>query len=232
MSNVLAIVNQKGGVGKSTSSVYLAKALSRMNHSVLLVDFDPLSNTPARFGIKDGHGRCLLSFLKGETAIARSVIHVDGSFDLLTSGKDVVAVEVMAMNHAERELILSRALSMIRQEYDYIVVDAPSSLGLLTMNALAASDAALIPVRCDYFSYEGVSELLRTVGDVCKSLNSRLKVLGFVITHVFRELRSTPVNIRDIRKCFEGMVFDSMIYEDDELDTYYSQLANEIVPCF
>lgn len=231
MSNVLAIVNQKGGVGKTTSSIYLAKALSQMNHSVLLVDFDPLSHTPSRLEVKD-QNRGLLSLLKGETDVDHSVIHVGNTFDLLTADQDVMAIEVMAMKCHEREQILSSALLPVRLNYDYIVIDAPSSLGLLTLNALAASDAVLIPIRCDYFSYEGIAELLRTVSDVCKNLNSRLKVLGFVITHVFKELRSTPINIHDIRRCFDGMVFDSMVYEDDELDKYYSKLANEIVPCF
>lgn len=230
MSKVLAIVNQQGGVGKSTTSRYVARTLAGRGRSVLLVDFDPLSGTDTALGI-DGKNTGLVKCLEDGVNVGDSLVHVQDCLDLLTAGKDLIGLELAIIGREGRERVLDSCLSAIKSRYEFVVIDAPSSLGLLTTNAMVAADAALIPVRCNYFGQEGIAELMRATGSVGRTHNSKLNVLGFVVTHVFRELRSSQLNIDDIRNNYGDMVFGSLIHEGEDLCIDYSELTDEILQC-
>ena len=231
MGKVLAIVNQQGGVGKSTSSRHVAMTLAERGRRVLLVDFDPLSDTGTLLGV-DGRNTGFVKCLEDSGGnVCCSPVHVQDSLDLLTSGKDLIGLELAIIGREGRERVLDSCLKAIKDSYEVVVIDTPSSLGLLTTNALVAADAALIPVRCNCFGQEGIAELMRTVGSVERTLNNRLNVLGFVATHVFRELRSSKLNIDDIRNNYGDMVFGSLIHKGEDLCIDYSELTDEILQC-
>jgi chromosome partitioning protein len=124
--------------------------------------------------------------------------------------------------------VLSTLLSSIKGNYDYILIDTPSSLGLLSMNALTAADEVIIPLRCDVRIFEGMAELLRTINDVNNTLNPQLTIAGFLVTHVNRELRSTPLNLKEIHTCYGNKVFQTLIPNNDDLLVYYKQFATEL----
>ena len=229
MGSVLAIVNQHGGVGKSTSSRHIAQTLSGRGKSVLLVDFDPLSGTDQLLGFT---GRQLVKHLtEADGKLGESISHVDEHLDLLTAGKDLIELELAMTGHERREYLLDKGLQTLKGSYDFVIIDAPSSLGLLTENALAAADAALVPVRCHYFGQEGIAELMHTIGMVSATLNDRLRILGFVITHVFQSLRSSQPNINEIRNNYGNLVFNTLIHEAEDLEADYSKLTDEILQC-
>ncbi len=230
MGKVLAIVNQQGGSGKSTSSRHVARTLAERGRRVLLVDFDPLSGTDTALGV-DGSGTGLVRCLEDGGDVCGSLAHVRDNLDLLTAGKDLIGLELAIIGRERREWVLDSCLGTVRDSYELVVIDTPSSLGLLTANALVAADAALVPVRCNYFGQEGMAELMRTVGSVGRRLNERLNVLGFVVTHVFQNLRSSKWNIDDIRNNYGDLVFKTLIHEGEDLRADYSKLTDEILQC-
>lgn len=231
MGRVLAIVNQQGGVGKSTSSRSIARALSEQGRSVLLVDFDPLSNTDTMLGVDGRRTKFVKCLEDDESNVSDALVHIQDNLDLLTAGKDLIELELAIIGQERREQILDSCLSTIKDHYEFIIIDAPSSLGLLTANTLVAADAVIVPIRCNYFGQEGIAELMRMMGSISK-VNNKLKVIGFVVTHVFRNLRSSKLNITDIRNNYGNMVFTTLIHEEEDLKTDYSKLTNEILQCF
>lgn len=203
---------------------------------MLLVDFDPLSGTDQLLGRTDRQLGCtnrqLVKHLtEADGKLGESISHVDEHLDLLTAGKDLIELELAMTGHERREYLLDKGLQTLKGSYDFVIIDAPSSLGLLTENALAAADAALVPVRCHYFGQEGIAELMHTIGRVCATLNDRLRILGFVITHVFQSLRSSQPNINEIRNNYGNLVFNTLIHEAEDLEADYSKLTDEILQC-
>lgn len=197
---------------------------------MLLVDFDPLSGTDTALGV-DESGTGLVRCLEDGGDVCGSLAHVRDNLDLLTAGKDLIGLELAIIGRERREWVLDSCLGTVRDSYEFVVIDTPSSLGLLTANALVAADAALVPVRCNYFGQEGMAELMRTVGSVGRRLNERLNVLGFVVTHVFQNLRSSKWNIDDIRNNYGDLVFKTLIHEGEDLRADYSKLTDEILQC-
>jgi chromosome partitioning protein len=184
MSRVLAVVNQKGGVGKTTTSVNLAAALAQAGKRVLLVDLDPQGNATMGSGVdKRSLGRTVYHVLLGLGELPSARVRAErGGFDLLPANRDLAGAEVELVSLAGRETRLKAALERVAAEYDFILIDCPPSLSLLTVNALTAADRVLIPMQCEYYALEGLSDLVGTIKRVRAHLNPQLDIAGLLRT--------------------------------------------------
>ncbi len=184
MAKVIAVANQKGGVGKTTTSINLGASLGAVQRRVLLIDLDPQGNATMGSGI-DKHALTTSSYdvLMGEATLDEVVVAVEhGRYTLAPSNGDLTGAEVALLEELGRELRLKQALGPVLDTYDYVLIDCPPSLSMLTVNALVAADAVIIPMQCEYYALEGLSDLLNTIEKIHKILNSRLKVAGLLRT--------------------------------------------------
>lgn len=185
MGRIIAITNQKGGVGKTTSAVNLSATLAAADKRVLLIDMDPQGNATMGCGVNKStleHGT--VDVLLGEASVAKAKVALDEDlgFDLLPSNSDLTAAEVGLMKAKQRERVLDGVLGNEKNEYDYIVIDCPPALNMLTLNALSAADGVLIPMQCEYFALEGLSALLTTMDKVRQAVNPKLRIDGILRT--------------------------------------------------
>ena len=202
---VLVISNQKGGVGKTTTAISLGAALVEHGQRVLIIDLDPQAN--ATSGLGAGKNSAIYGVLLKEQPIKESVVHTElEGLDLIPSGPDMAGAEVELVPVMAREFRLREALRGAADTYDTVIVDCPPSLGLLTVNALAAGDAVVVPVQCEYYALEGLAQLLDTIEAVRKRLNSRLEVLAIVLTMEDRRNRLSMQVIEEVRKHFPLLV--------------------------
>jgi chromosome partitioning protein len=214
MARVLAIANQKGGVGKTTTAINLGASLAVAEQRVLIVDIDPQGNATSGLGVGKGEDRpTIYDVLVEERPVtecrARGV-HFD-TLDLVPSNRDLVGAEIELVDRPDREGILRRALDSVRDEYDFILVDCPPSLGLLTLNTLTASDAVLIPIQCEFYALEGLSQLLNTVRLVQRGLNPGLEIEGVLLTMYDRRLNLSKQVAEEAREYFGSKVFRTTI---------------------
>lgn len=215
MGRVLAVVNQKGGVGKSTTAVNLSAYLADAGEKVLLVDIDPQGNASSGVGIeKSSIDRCMYEVIIDQAKI-EDVIRptaVPGLF-VAPATINLAGAEIELVAVLSREIRLRNALSSVRDEYDWIVIDSPPSLGLLTINGLAAADAVLVPIQCEYYALEGLSQLMNTIRMVQAHLNPELVIEGVVMTMYDARTNLSQAVIDDVRSFFKGSVrvFDSVI---------------------
>jgi chromosome partitioning protein len=214
VARIIALANQKGGVGKSTSAMNLAAALALSGKKVLLVDSDPQGNASSGLGVnskeKEHH---LYHCLIGEVAADKVICGVDDHVDLhlIPTHIDLIGAEVELISATNRESFLAKALRPVRKNYDYILIDCPPSLGLLTINALTAADSVIIPMQCEYFALEGLSQLVRTIRLVKNSYNSRLVIEGLLLTMFDRRNKLTFQVAKEIRDHFQGTVYEAVI---------------------
>ncbi len=219
MSETLAVVNQKGGVGKTTTSVNLGSYLAASGKSVLIIDLDPQANASAGVGVKVPEGMpSLYDLLAGEVTIEQVIFPTnEDRLNIVPSTPDLAGAAIELMDEMHREYRLRRALKPIKESYDFILIDCPPSLGLLTINGLTAADRLLIPVQCEFYALEGLHQLLETVDLVRNHLNPRLQVLGAVLTMFDRRTALSRKVVREVRKTFPGHVFESIIPRNTEL---------------
>ena len=185
MGKIIAIANQKGGVGKTTTSINLSACLAELGKKVLVIDLDPQGNCTSGFGIeKEQIDNTVYELMLNKCSVKNSMMKVEGieNVTLIPSDVNLAGAEIELLEFNEKEYILRNSIDYVKEDYDYIIIDCPPSLNMLTVNAMTTADSMLIPIQCEYYALEGIRQLITTIGLVQKRLNSRLKIEGVVFT--------------------------------------------------
>ncbi|CAH8283987.1 chromosome partitioning protein [Mariniflexile fucanivorans] len=219
MGKIIAIANQKGGVGKTTTSINLAASLGVLEKKVLLIDADPQANATSGIGIDvDSIEIGTYQLLEHSSSAKDAIIKTETpNLDLIPAHIDLVAIEIELVDKEAREYMLKKALQEIKGDYDYILIDCAPSLGLLTLNALTAADAVIIPIQCEYFALEGLGKLLNTIKSVQKIHNPELDIEGLLLTMYDSRLRLSNQVVEEVQKHFNDMVFQTIIQRNVKL---------------
>ena len=212
MGKIISIANQKGGVGKTTTSINLSTVLAKRNKKTLLIDADPQGNATSGVGIDQEIKLSIYDVLIDETEIKEAIIKTQiKNLDVCPSNIDLAGAEVELVSMMSREQRLKEKLDIIKNEYDYIIIDCPPSLGLITLNAFTASDSVLIPVQCEYYALEGLGQLLYTVNLVKKHLNKNLEIEGALLTMFDSRTNLAKQVVDEVKKYFGDKVYKTVI---------------------
>ena len=250
MGRVIAITNQKGGVGKTTTSINLSASLAHLGHKVLLIDIDSQANASTGVGVYKGDADLTVFDLLVEDADPSKVIKTtkEENLYLIPSSQELSGLETMIVSDKKREYKLIEKINLVKQDFDYVIIDCPPSLGLLTINALTAADSTLIPVQCEYYALEGLTQLLNTIRIVQRRLNPNLSIEGVLLTMLDRRTKLGLDVINEVKLYFKEKVFNTIIprlvrlseapsfgqsiidYDlDSKASKFYLDLAKEVV---
>lgn len=213
MGKVIAVFNQKGGVGKTTTNVNLSASIGSMGKKVLVLDLDPQGNTTSGYGIdKNEVENTIYEVMLDNVDIKKAIINVEfENIDIVSSATELSGAEIELTSIENREYVLKKAIDTIRDDYDYIFIDCPPSLGMLTINCLTAVDSVLIPIQCEYYALEGVSQLMGTINLVKSRLNPNIEIQGVVLSMFDGRVNLSIQVVEEVKKYFKGSVYTTLI---------------------
>lgn len=219
MGKVIAVANQKGGVGKTTTTINLASSLAVLEYKTLIIDADPQANATSGIGvdpqaIKTSIYECIIDDVPPQNIIIKTSTP---NLDLIPAHIDLVGAEIEMINLPDREKMMRKVIAEIRDNYDFIIIDCAPSLGLITVNSLTAADSVIIPVQCEYFALEGLGKLLNTIKIVQDHLNPELSIEGILLTMYDSRLRLANQVIEDVKNHFSDLVFETVIHRNIKL---------------